>query len=74
MKETNLGSTQRSIRCGQKRIFSFFVWLFLFLMLIVCLFVSICKISESNLKTDSKDLEQRRVEGIEEKVYLHFSH
>ena len=34
--------------------------------LLACLFVSRCKISESNLKTDN--LEERRVEGIEGKV------
>ena len=33
-----------------------------------CLFVLTCKIPESNLKTDSNDLEQRRDEGLEEKV------
>ena len=44
--------------------------LMLIVCLLACLLVLTCKIPESNLKTDSKDLEQRRDEGLEEKVNI----
>lgn len=58
-----------------KKIFSFLFGWFCFVLLcfnahcvLACLLVLTCKIPESNLKTDSKDLEKRRDEGLEEKV------